>query len=118
MVIWARLAGVPGKGNMVIAFPTSETTIGSLGGDGSCETDAGMAASCYAHFQTAGKVTKTCWSPINIPFSVLKTPYGNTPPAGFDKAHVFGIDLEFSAWATAIKANWPVDVIIDDVYLY
>jgi hypothetical protein len=118
MVIWARLAGTPGKGNMAVTFPTPQTTIAELGGDGTCGGDAGTDAACYAYYQAPGKVTKTCWSPVNISFGNLKVPYGNTPAGGFDKAHVFGVELQFGAWATAIKANWPVDVIVDDMYLY
>jgi hypothetical protein len=119
LVLWARLAGAPGKGSMLVVFETPETTIAESGGDGTCSSTATTGvASCYADFQAPAKVTKTCWSSIQIPFSTLKVPYGNTPSAGFDKAHVFGLVFSFSAWATLLKANWPVDVIVDDVYLY
>ena len=114
IVIWARLPGPPGKGNMVVAFPTPASDPGSA----LCGCDASTCVSCYAHYQAPAKITKTCWSPINVPFSSLKVPYGNPAPAGFDKAHVFGVELQFGAWATAIKANWPVDVVIDDAYFY
>jgi hypothetical protein len=116
MVIWARLAGPPGKGNMVVAFPTPNTT--TWDGGNECLIDAGILTTCDAEYQVPAKVTKACWSPIVIPFAALKVPYGNTPPGGFDKAHVFGVELQFSAWGTAIKANWPVDVIVDDIYFY
>ena len=113
IVIWARLPGPPGKGNMIVAFPTQATDPAG----GLCGCDAGCA-SCYADFQAPAKITKTCWSPINVPFATLKVPYGSTPAAGFEKSKVYGVALSFGAWATAIKANWPVDALVDDIYFY
>jgi hypothetical protein len=118
IVLWARLVGAPGKGNMVVALPTPETTIAELGGDGSCGGDSGTVAACGADYQAPAKITKTCWTSFQIPFANLKVPYGNMPAGGFDKAHVFGVELLFNALGTAMKANWPIDVIVDDVYLY
>jgi hypothetical protein len=118
LVLWARLAGAPGKGNMIVAFSTPATTILESGGDGTCGNDSGAYASCYADYQAPAKITKTCWGSIQIPFSTLKVPYGTTPAVGFVKSKLFGLTFSFSAWATLIKANWPVDVIVDDVYFY
>jgi hypothetical protein len=117
LVIWARLAGSPGKGNLIVAFPTPETTPSSEGGDGTCSAYA-TGVNCDAHYQVRFIIAKTCWAPLKVPFSSLRVPYGDTPAGGFDQAHVFGIELVASAWAAERLYNWPFDVIVDDVYLY
>lgn len=116
IVIWARLAGAPGKGNMTAAFMTPQTTPGDAGGDGTCGTAASPAL-CFGYYNAAAKVSQPCWAPIVVDFSDLK-PLGPAPVSGFDQAHVLGLQLAVSAWDTAAKANFPVDILIDDIYLY
>jgi hypothetical protein len=116
MVIWARLSGAPGKGNMTAAFMTPQTTIADFGGDGTCGTAASPAL-CFGYYYAPAKVAQPCWAPIVVKFSDLQ-PMGPAPAGGFDQAHVFGLQLAASAWDTAAKMNFPVDVLIDDVYFY
>ncbi len=116
LVIWARQAGSPGKGNMSVAFMTPQTTPGELGGDGTCGTDP-SGALCFGYYQAPAKVLAQCWAPIVVKFADLQ-PLGPAPASGFDQAHVFGIQLAITAWDTAAKSNFPADVLIDDLYLF
>jgi hypothetical protein len=114
LVLWARLPGGPGKGNLTVAFPTPQTVEAARGGDGTCEPKG----TCEAGYQAPVTVTQTCWTPFVVPFATIQVAAGAPPAGGFDKDHVFGVELNVSAWQTALQANWPVDVLVDDVYLY
>jgi hypothetical protein len=111
IIIWARLTGAPGHGYMTVALPTYQTTDSTAGGDGTCTLDA----NCGGHYQASVEVTDTCWSPIDIHIAMLKVPYGRAPLPGLDAARVFGIELQFAGTA---PTDWPVGVLVDDMYLY
>jgi hypothetical protein len=117
MVIWLRGAGQPGKASLTLSVPTTETTSAAQGGDGTCSSGS-TGNVCGAHFQGLCRTWKTCWEPLTIPFTSLRVPTGTGPNGGFDKTHVLGIELVASAVNTGSKANFPVDALIDDVYLY
>jgi hypothetical protein len=126
IVLWARVAAASGvKGSATFAIPTIDTDPGG----GRCSenaVDGGGVSSCYANFSKELRITRVCWMPFIIAFADLRQTFGVPTPAGFDTAHVYGVQLSVSAqkfdtptWkADYSKTNWPLDVFIDDMYLY
>jgi hypothetical protein len=115
ILLWARLAVRGRKGNLLVELPVPATVPKANGGDGSC--DISSSRPCNVHYQAPVEITQTCWTQFMVPFEAMYVPVVSAPIA-LDLAHVFGVDLLVSAWGSALEANWPVDVIVDDLGLY
>lgn len=130
MVMWVRRGNPAAKARFMVQYPTPWSSPTESGGDNSClntklpvgvDAGTGINGKCYAHMTFHGTAFD-CWRPVKI---VFRGPEANLAPAfspgpkGFDQSYVYGTEIAFSSSSPGnFETFFPVDMWIDDVYLY